>query len=246
MIKDESPLDSRYGRKITDFINGLDHPRVLELGGGNGRFVRYIKNYGKYTVVDLSEYAFEVFPKEFDSKVEKKKEDLNGPLSFGKASFDVVFSTWTLEHVLKPKIFLSEQARISSMYVIILAPNLEIPWSVHNCIRHRTVLYKLKVQMKRIINLFSLLFGGTAFMTENHNISDEFSVYDEEDDDLRYYVGGTEVVRFMFSKGYDLIDYDNTIEGSGFKNTCKKIFRILSRMNFAGSPIYFVFKKSHA
>ncbi len=98
---------------------------LLEFGAGTGEFLSKLIDYGyagKMIGVDLLER-----PQHLPHSVEWVQADLNNPLPFSDASFDVVVSTEVIEHLENPRAVVREFNRLlkPSGRVILTTPNQE-------------------------------------------------------------------------------------------------------------------------
>lgn len=99
--------------------------QILEIGCGNADIVRcYPELASRYTGVDFSE---RLLAANRDAVPAARFDKLESPrrLPFAAASFDLVFSTFVIEHAVHPADFLAECARVlrPGGVLIVLCPN---------------------------------------------------------------------------------------------------------------------------
>jgi SAM-dependent methyltransferase len=100
----ENPLDFQWYQTTIRLLPDLNDRDVLEVGCGRGTFSRLIKQ--KYpavrlTAVDISEFAIANAQKTPDG-IQFKVADAEN-LDFPDASFDIIFSCETMEHLPHPE-----------------------------------------------------------------------------------------------------------------------------------------------
>jgi len=119
--KDIQGAGVSYFEKAVEKFWCIESPtNVLELGGGNGehlKFLKYIPN-GKYVSFDLRAPHMSLHETELPKKLIKKIVNMQGmaeKLPFPDQSFDRVYSTCLLHHVDDVLAVLMEARRVSSI-----------------------------------------------------------------------------------------------------------------------------------
>jgi len=107
--------------KITN-SEQISGKRILVLGGGTARDVRYLAKKNDVYVVDFSEQALKVAK---NSGVKTLKTDLNNRLGFKTHSFDIIVAKDIIEHIDNATGLLEEVRRLlkPSGYAVINVPN---------------------------------------------------------------------------------------------------------------------------
>jgi ubiquinone/menaquinone biosynthesis C-methylase UbiE len=112
-----------YVRRLAlfDAMKGLDFDTALDVGCAEGFFMGAIRERFGATVwgVDIS-----------DAAVRRARETLSAPvaaadalsLPFADGSFDLVYSTETIEHVLHPDRMIAEMRRVARRWVVVTTP----------------------------------------------------------------------------------------------------------------------------
>jgi ubiquinone/menaquinone biosynthesis C-methylase UbiE len=111
---DEDPIDTPWHRMAIPHLPALDGRRVLEIGCGRGGFSAYLAGQGaELTAADFSPAAVEMAARRLTpfERAEAVVADLDA-LSFERASFDVVVSLDTIEHVPHPARAVAELVRV--------------------------------------------------------------------------------------------------------------------------------------
>jgi methionine biosynthesis protein MetW len=100
-------------------IGALIEPksRVLDLGCGDGAFLRYLTNEKKISGLGI-EISQERIIDCIDNSVPVIHADLNEPLLFDDRSFDCVVLSQTLQAVERPDLLLQEMLRIGKRVII--------------------------------------------------------------------------------------------------------------------------------
>lgn len=102
---DDFPLWHRYTAALQWTIEQLNtpSPRGLEVGSGGGQLQNMVEDY---VGVDIAASAGRFVDAPFYAASATR-------LPFQDASFDIVWSIWTLEHVIDPEAMLSEMMRVT-------------------------------------------------------------------------------------------------------------------------------------
>ena len=106
--------------------------RYLELGCADGHMLEQLVNFGVESVRGTTYRSMAedyVRTRELPSKIRERVDggiDLNAPLPYEDASFDVVFSLETIEHIEGHRTFISEAARVlrPGGHLVLTTPNL--------------------------------------------------------------------------------------------------------------------------
>ena len=204
----------------------------------------------KYYGVDSSLFAIEKAEKEhknqganfylFDSKQER--------FHFNNGCFDFVLSAYSLEHFKNPKLMLGEMVRVLKPggYLIILAPNLEMPFSFLNAIRHKNIFFKIWLSAVRLADYLFRVIGQYRFRIIKNNFTEETGRYEKLDDDLTYVVSSYEVVNYLkkFHKMKKI--FIKKFDGEkGIKDSIKKIITFMTLMKYYGAVHFVIIQKTN-
>lgn len=235
---------------ILDFIKNQTNQNksLLEMGCGTGEIVSFLPTNVEYYGVDTSSFAIEQVAKNYKNNKARFSlfEPKNGNLPFEKEKFDFVLSVYSLEHFENPKLMLDEMARVlkSDGWLIILAPNLELPFSFLNAVRHKTLFFKTRLTLLRIKDYFLRIAGVYRFRVLNSNFSQETGKYEKIDDDLSYIVSSYEVTNYLVKKLKFKKVFINTLgPGRGLKHKIKKLITFLPAMKYYGDMLFIIMKK---
>lgn len=114
--------DQKLAFRHEQAIQLVEGPRVLDIGCGDGLFLRMVKEKGlNGSGVDFSEEGVKKCKeKGLDARV---TDPTQGKLPFGDGEFDSVTLLDILEHLYVPEDLLHEAARLSKKNIIISVPN---------------------------------------------------------------------------------------------------------------------------
>lgn len=158
-------------------------------------------------------------------------------LPFDDGSFDLIFSHQVLEMLTQPRRALKEMIRAVKPggFVIIIAPNLEVPWSRFNGARHYTRWQWALLVARRFGDLGLRCIGISRFRILPQNYVEATGRFEKGDDDLKYITSAWEVAHFFTSRGFRIISA---------KKPTKKIVSILPPFRYYGGGMLFIFQKS--
>ncbi len=237
-------------KHIIEFIfkNFREEDSLLEIGCGTGGAADFLPKDLKYVGMDISSFAIEQARQRHIG--EKNKEFIysenNDKINFEDESFDFVMSIFVLEHFKMPKQILDEMARVlkKNGYLILMAPNLEMPFSSPNAVRHKNIFYKFGLSLLRIKDYFLRLLAFYRFRTLKENFSQAMKKYEKLDDDLTYIVSSFEVINFLkkYHK-FQPVFIHKFSPGGSFKDKIKKIIAFLPGMDYYGDILFIIMKK---
>ncbi|MCK6462531.1 MAG: class I SAM-dependent methyltransferase [Candidatus Pacebacteria bacterium] len=251
---EKSGFDDGWRKYILDFIknNAPTGAFVLELGCGEGEFSTKMGNSVNYYGIDVSEYALKQAAAK--SSVTSAKFTLidpdDGRLPFGDRMFDVAFGVYSLEHFKKPKEMIDEAVRVLKPggHLIFLAPNLELPLSRLNAVRHKNIWYKVWLGAARICDYFFRIFGVATFRTLGENFTSATGRYEKLDDDLTYIVSSMEVINYLKKrhKAEEVFSAKMSSQdaGPGLKGKIRRMIALLPAMKYYGSVLFVVARKA--
>jgi len=121
-------LDRFYKRRFSSIINALEgftYTKVLDAGCGDGELGKMLKDFKKVDVygVDISRKGVEIAKKK---GLRGKVADISKKIPYADNSFDLVFASEAIEHVMNPDVFLKEIRRVVKPggHILITTPNL--------------------------------------------------------------------------------------------------------------------------
>jgi len=100
--------------EIKKYIEVEENSDVLELGAGNGFFSFYLENICKLTVTDYSKKMIELNPAK-----NKRVMDASN-IEFKDNSFDILFESNLLHHVVDINRVISEMKKVSKKYLVFI------------------------------------------------------------------------------------------------------------------------------
>lgn len=248
--KEKGGFNDGNRKTIIDFIKNQTGPsrKLLEVGCGTGEIVSFLPANVEYYGVDASAFAVEQAEKNHKNgnAIFSLFEPENGKLPFDKEKFDFVLSIYSLEHFKNPKLMLDETARVLKYggWLIILAPNLELPFSFLNATRHKTLFFKAWLALLRVADYFLRILGVYRFRVLASNFSQETGKYEKIDDDLSYIVSSYEVINCLMKKLKFKKVFINTLwSGHGLKHKIKKLITFFPAMKYYGDVLFIIMKK---
>lgn len=230
-------------KKCLEFINQKNKfneiSSILEIGCGMAELPAFLPSNFSYYGLDPAEEC-----------VKKSKElwprhnfvrGIAESLPFKNESFDLVFSVQVIEHVSDPKAALKEMFRVlkTGGFLIIIAPNMETPWSTINAIRHFNYYQRLVLGIKRSCDVILRFVGFFSFRTIDKNFTETTGRYERSDDDLKYITSGYEISSFFKKMGLEEIYFKELRS----RNLIKKIMTRLPVFKYSARGIFLIFKK---
>ena len=155
----QSYVKSRI-KEISKSIEFSPALSLLDVGCGNGFFMYQFNNFCQVTGVDYSEQMLKLNPVKNVLQMDAHE------LKFQNDSFDLVFCHALLHHVAFPEKVISEMAKVSRKYVVIMEPNRSNPLMF---------LFGLLVKEERKSLQFSLAYLTNMARQSGLRIKDAFS-----------------------------------------------------------------------
>lgn len=217
---------------------------LLELGCGKAEILNFLPRSVKYMGLDPSERCV----------AELKLKDSGNNFVVGCAEkipfadnfFDFVFSGNAFEHFYDPKQSLLEMIRAIKPggYVILLAPNLEVPWAKINGIRHYSLFNKIIFGFERWADLMLRMFGILRFRLIKENYTKVTGKYERADDDIMSVTSTYEVVSLFKLEGLKEIFIDKFYpKRNSFKNKLRVALTHVPVLRYYGVGIFVIFQK---
>lgn len=95
-------------KKLEVFRKKDSYDKILEVGAGSAPHIKYLSHsYNEYHIVEVSNYASEVFQDISNEKIKFKKYD-GKKLPYNDEFFDRIIISHCLEHILSPEEFIFE------------------------------------------------------------------------------------------------------------------------------------------
>lgn len=230
--------------KLLKFLSDNAKPgqKILEVGCGGAELLHYLPKESFYTGCDISDYAIarsrESWSGRENTLFMKNNEDA---LPLEEKSCDFIISVFAIEHVRNPRKLLGEMERVLKPggYILLAAPNLELPVSSLNGIRHKSSFYKTWFSFLRICDYLGRIFGKLRFRVIKENYTEKTGLYRKPDDDLRYVASAWEVASFLSSLGLKAV-FISRYSGSSL---LKKIITKFPCMEYYGTELCLIFNK---
>lgn len=217
---------------------------LLELGCGKAEIIGSLPPGFKYTGLDPSRMCIDELKNKkpsYDFVVGCAEE-----IPFANNSFGFIFSGNAFEHFYDPKKSLSEMIRVvkSGGYIILLAPNLEVPWAKINGIRHYPTFKKIIFRTKRWADLVLRMFGVFRFRQIEQNYTKATGRYERVDDDLMSVTSTYEVVSLFKQSGFKEVFIDRFApKNNSFKNKLRQSLTHIPVLRYYGVGIFVIFQK---
>lgn len=248
--KSDRKNDPSYGdlHEALYFINlkfqtGEVHS-ILEIGCGLAGIVKFLPAELEYAGIDIMPYAIE------KSKLNHSRYNFiiaqADKLPFADQSFNLIFSHQVLEMLFEPQRSLQEMMRVvmPGGFVVIIAPNLEIPWAKINAVRHYSRAKKVKLSMLRWGDLVARAFGKLNFRVLDENYTQATGKFEKGDDDMRYITSAHEVASFFKRNGFqELRSKTFKLSDNSFKIRIKAIMAKLPIFRYYNGGMFFIFRK---
>ena len=170
-------------------------------------------------------------------------------LPFQDRSFDVVLSTYALEHSVDPVQMLGEMARVTRNRgrIILLGPNWDFPFWYPNSLSTQAhkPMWRLRYSVRRFLTQIAACLGAKSpFMIVEE--PDAFTQPFEDDVDAVYIVWNYEVIREMKRLGCRLLHAktdDPLLGKNAFVRAFKRFLMLFPAYRYAGSTCLMVFER---
>jgi len=243
-LASETSTLSPHRQKPFRFIP--DGAKVLEVGCGNGANGRWLSERTQYVGIDISITALRQAICRPVALICGDAENL----PFRDEAFDVVIATYTLEHLVNPKLGLQEMYRVSRPggRIVLLGPSWDFPWWFPNSLRSRASRkwWRLIYTIRRFVGqMRGWLIGQLPFLViDNPDVFTTGYTYDDED--AVYVVWTYEVIEFLCQMGCRLCHWEVDDRLLGTHPAVRLLKTLLLRLppyRYAGSTLLLVFEK---
>ena len=207
---------------------------MLEIGCGMGDIVPQLPTGLRYTGIDPVEYPISQAKKNYPNQIFVISFAENMP--FDDSSFDFIFSFQTMQMIKDPRRVLNEIVRVTKPngYILLIAPNMECPWSRSNSLKHYSCLKLVILTIKRSRDLFLRFFCRSTFRTIPETYAEVTGDYDGKDNDLKYLLSVWEIVHYLKSHGFKDI---------GTKKSKYSWMRCIDVLQYYGGGMYLLVQK---
>lgn len=218
--------------------------KMLEVGCGVADITAHLPEGLAYTGLD-SHLAF----------IQKSREKYPGhefilgnatEVPFRDESFDLVFSHQVIEMLSQPQRALAEMMRVVRQggYVVIIAPNLENPWSRIHTVRDYSKIKKVLFMVARFYDLALRFLGISRFRIIPQNHVELTGRFEMSDDDLKYVTSAWEIAHLFKRGGFrELRSKNHRYKMNSIKNVFKALIITLPPLRYYGGGMFFVFQK---
>ncbi len=219
---------------------------VLEIGCGTASIVPWLKKEITYTGVDISALAIQR-AKQFHAGRERTSficESVDS-LNLRPESYDVVAAFNSLEHVRNPKKMLTLILRAlkPNGHIILTGPNLDLPWSTPNGIRHYKAHQIFFFRLLRMGDYIKRIFGFLPFRTIPENYTESTGKYEKPDDDLRHVLSSFEVITWLTRNHIEITYTPQFPACRSYKDYIKRAITFLPGMRYYGRHFTVIGKK---
>jgi 2-polyprenyl-3-methyl-5-hydroxy-6-metoxy-1,4-benzoquinol methylase len=104
----------------------ISHPKILDLGSGDGRFTSFLGQFGKTYALELSQYAEDIANELYPHVTYQQGNALN--FDFKDVNYDVVVSQEVLEHIEEKLAYLKVCHTVlkPNCFLILTTPNKRV------------------------------------------------------------------------------------------------------------------------
>ncbi len=158
-------IEAKRIRCIVEMLECAPGEKILEVGCGGGHILKRIKDSDAYGL-DISDYLLDMAKKMLSGTKVKLVNGDAGSIPFKDKTYDKIYCTEVIEHVLDPKKVISEIARVGckDCKVIVTVPN-------------ENLINKLKKMVIRL-GLWKLFFHGKYEVSDEMNEEWHLHIFD--------------------------------------------------------------------
>lgn len=165
-------------RKILREIKIKRSVRILDMGCGSGRTLKWFREFGfKNSIgIDSSKNSIELC-KRRGFRINKDVFLMDGTKTkFNGKSFDLVFADGLLEHFKDFSPFVKEMCRLSKKYVLITQPNhFSFYGRILTLLNRHCNVHEYSYKMRDFINAFRK-FGFEFVKKKDYNFNEQFAL----------------------------------------------------------------------
>jgi ubiquinone/menaquinone biosynthesis C-methylase UbiE len=229
---------------IKELLSRGEAEPILEIGCGEAKLLEHLPSGVKYIGLDPSEIVIQQnhtkFPQQ-DFIVGYAEQ-----LPVQDSSCRLIFLAQTIQSFSDPRKALMEMFRvlIPGGHIIVMAPNLENPWSDVPATRHYSRFGQAAFILLRIWDLVSRMFGRLPFRILPKNIVEATGKFERGDDDLRYVTSAYEVVTYARKTGFTLAYHKPILIKPGIKGIITKMLVKIPILAYYQGGMVLIFTKN--
>ena len=184
-----------------DYQKNKKKIKILEIGAAKTGFANYLIKNKIYNCVDF--YTFDITKKNqaWYKKIKCKKSFFKN-LNI-KYKFDMVFSSYVLEHIVHPEKFLKKNINLikKNGKIFIACPRYDLPFYLNPGCKHSSPLVKLNFAIKHIFYRFiTIVFKKNFFLTH-----DDLAIFHKPyfvDANSMHWVSKFELINFFKERNF--------------------------------------------
>jgi len=186
VYKIETKSTQFWEKMIPEILNQLNYKKkikILEIGAAKTGFYNFLKKKKLHKKISFAVHDINKRNKKWYIKNKIKKKyffDINKI----NEKFDIVFSTYVLEHVVNPRNFLIKQIKMLNKKgsIFIFCPRYDFPMYLNPSSRHFNLWTKIILIFSHIYyRAFSLIFKKSYFLIQNDLAAFHNSFYTDAD-----------------------------------------------------------------
>ena len=196
---DQSYWHSKVLRFVNEFIEKNGKVSILEVGAGRSTFNKSIEGFRD----KVTYHAQDITTKNLDHLKIYADEVHIGDLSCIDSKYDIVFSTFVLEHIIEPELFFEQifdRLNKNGCHIII-CPRYDFPGYICPSLRH----YGLVKRSVIALCLFAQNLKGHLFSRGLFKINTNPALFHQRwfrDSDALHLVNGFEVINYHKKNGF--------------------------------------------
>lgn len=222
--------------------------KVLDVACGTAENGLHISNFARYYGIDISHLGL-LMTKGRENEHVKFVQGSADCLPFRDKSFNIVLSTYSLEHFLDPAKVLDEMYRVckNSGKIILISPAWDFPLRVPPSLgqKAKNLVWRISFIIKRLIQQLRLAIDKDWF---SFNIIWEPELLEDEykpDNDTVYIVTVLEISKYLKFIGCRITYYRRFTPSSfSLKDWIKVLANLFPPFKYAGAGLFIVAEKA--